>query len=119
MAALPWRGRNWRRTAGPCIAIAIALSAWGVRAQEKAPQEAPSRATVRQASSGGAQPLDFNSAIQHIVFIIKENRSFDNCFGTFPNADGATSGTASTGAVIPLSKTPDRPSRDLDHDFWL
>lgn len=118
MAALPWRGRSWRQAAWPWIAIAIALSAWGVRAQEKAPREAPSRTTVRQDSSGGAQPLDFNSAIQHIVFIIKENRSFDSYFGTFPNADGATSGTVSTGEVIPLGHTPDRPSRDLNHAFW-
>jgi len=37
--------------------------------------------------------LAFQSSIQHIVFILKENRSFDNFFGTFPGADGATSGT--------------------------
>ena len=30
--------------------------------------------------------------IQHIVFIVKENRSFDIYFGTFPGADGATTG---------------------------
>src|SRR5580700_4706185 len=29
----------------------------------------------------GAKPTDFNSAIQHIVFIIKENRSFNEMFG--------------------------------------
>ena len=30
------------------------------------------------------------SVIQHIVFIIKENRSFDEYFGLFPGVDGAT-----------------------------
>jgi phospholipase C len=30
--------------------------------------------------------------IKHIVFIVKENRTFDNYFGTFPGADGATTG---------------------------
>ena len=39
----------------------------------------------------------FRSKIQHIVFIIKENRSFDTYFGTFPGADGATTGLVSTG----------------------
>jgi len=29
--------------------------------------------------------------IKHVVFIIKENRTFDNYFGTFPGANGATS----------------------------
>ena len=93
------------------MAAAIILSAWGARAQEKDLRQA-------QALQKPAQPLDFNSAIQHIVFIIKENRSFDSFFGTFPNADGATSGTISAGLVIPLGHTPDRPSRDLNHDFW-
>lgn len=54
--------------------------------------------------------------IQHIVFIVKENRTFDNYFGTFPGADGATSGTISTGAVIPLGHTPDRV-RDFGHGW--
>ena len=30
------------------------------------------------------------SPITHIVFLIKENRSFDNIFGLFPGADGAS-----------------------------
>jgi phospholipase C len=55
--------------------------------------------------------------IQHVVFIIKENRTFDNYFGTFPGADGATSGTISTGRVIPLAHTPDRTPRDICHEW--
>jgi phospholipase C len=46
-------------------------------------------------------------AIQHIVFIIKENHTFDNYFGTFPGTDGATSGLTSTGQVVPLAPMPD------------
>ena len=45
--------------------------------------------------------------IQHVVFIIKENRSFDNYFGAFPGADGATTGTTSTGQTVPLTHSPD------------
>jgi phospholipase C len=55
--------------------------------------------------------------IKHVVFIIKENRTFDNYFGTFAGADGATSGTISTGDVIPLGHTPDRTPRDISHSF--
>jgi phospholipase C len=47
------------------------------------------------------------SAIRHIVFIISENHTFDNYFGTFPGADGATSGLLSNGQRIPLSPMPD------------
>lgn len=55
--------------------------------------------------------------VEHIVFIIKENRSFDNYFGTFPGADGATRGTISTGQVIPLGHTPDKTAHDIGHGF--
>jgi phospholipase C len=55
--------------------------------------------------------------IQHIVYIIKENRTFDNYFGTFPGADGTTTGVISTGQTIPLGHTPDVMPRDLCHQF--
>jgi phospholipase C len=48
------------------------------------------------------------SNIKHIVFIVKENRSFDNYFGQFPGANGATKGTLSTGTVITLGQSPDK-----------
>jgi phospholipase C len=38
--------------------------------------------------------------IEHVVVVIQENRSFDNFFATFPNADGTTTGEA---AAMPKS----------------
>ena len=35
--------------------------------------------------------------IEHVIFIVKENRSFDEYFRTFPGANGATTATLSTG----------------------
>lgn len=58
------------------------------------------------------------SQIKHVVFIIKENRSFDNYFGTFPGADGATSGPTSTGVTIPLGHTPDKMLHDIGHGWY-
>src|SRR5271168_595812 len=55
--------------------------------------------------------------INHIVFLIKENRSFDNYFGTFPGANGATTGKISTGQVFPLARTADRTAHDLGHSW--
>ena len=70
------------------------------------------------AGSPPAAPVDlFRSKIQHIVFILKENRSFDNFFGTFPGADGATSGVISTGETIRLGHSPNPTPRDLGHDW--
>ncbi len=57
------------------------------------------------------------AAIQHIVFVIKENRTFDNYFGTFPGAEGATGGTISTGRVILLGHTPDTTPRSI-YNGW-
>jgi phospholipase C len=61
-------------------------------------------------------PGAFN-VIQHVVYIIKENHSFDSMFGTFPGANGATSGMTSTGQVVQLQRLVDPPPNDLGH-FW-
>ena len=39
---------------------------------------------------GSLRPIeaDTSSKIQHIVFIVQENHSFDNYFGTYPGANG-------------------------------
>ncbi len=71
----------------------------------------------------GAKPANalqlaaFRSKIQHIVFLIKENRSFDMYFGTFPGAEGATSGMISTGERVTLRHALDRMPRDVGHDW--
>ncbi len=57
------------------------------------------------------------SNIQHIVFLIKENHSFDNMFGTYPGADGATTATIQNGQVVPLGHTPDYPPHDICHTW--
>jgi len=53
--------------------------------------------------------------IQHIVILVKENRSFDNYFGTFPGADGTRVGRLSTGRVVPLIHAPDHTLLDIAH----
>ncbi len=71
-------------------------------------------------SSSGSSPIPPSGTInqiQHIVFIVKENRTFDNYFGTFPGADGATTGELSTGQVIPLGNTPDQTPNDICHTW--
>jgi phospholipase C len=55
--------------------------------------------------------------IKHIIFIVKENRSFDEYFGTFPGANGTTSATLSTGQTITLGETPDTPKHDMGHEW--
>ncbi len=54
--------------------------------------------------------------IKHVVFIVKENRSFDNLFGRFPGADGVTVGS-DYGTPRPLTRAPDRTATDFPHDY--
>lgn len=78
--------------------------------------------SITATASGLTTPATFTEAvkypIKHVVFIVKENRSFDNYFGTFPGANGATEGTISTGQVIALQHMADRPQHDADHTWY-
>jgi phospholipase C len=60
-----------------------------------------------------AQSLD---AVQHIVIILKENHTFDNYFGLYPGADGATTGLQSDGSLVPLTHATDIYP-DIDHTY--
>jgi len=42
--------------------------------------------------------------ITKVVFIVKENRTFDHLFGLFPGADGATTGMTCDGRVVGLRR---------------
>ena len=63
------------------------------------------------------QTVNAPTAIQHTVFIIKENRTFDNYFGGFPGADGAVKGTTSTGKVVNLSPMADSSPINLCNNW--
>jgi phospholipase C len=54
--------------------------------------------------------------IEHFVFIVKENRTFDHMFGRMPGVDGATEGVTCDGTRIPLRRAPDRTT-GVDHSF--
>lgn len=66
-------------------------------------------------------PVDLSSIhtrwpIKHVVFILKENRSFDNLFGRFPGANGATSGS-DHGTIRPLTRATDQRAHDIPHCY--
>jgi phospholipase C len=53
--------------------------------------------------------------IKHIVFVVQENRSFDNLFQGFPGADTSSTGVTSTGATVTLQPLPLENPYDPDH----
>ena len=77
-------------------------------------------------STGGAGTIvPGETPIKHVVFIVKENRTFNNYFATYPGAEGATEGGTircnedgcRDGPVVKLTKGPDVYSHDLTHCF--
>jgi phospholipase C len=56
-------------------------------------------------------------AIKHIVFIIKENRSFDSMFGRFPGANGTTNYRIWNGQSLPMPHQPNNMQLDIQHDY--
>ena len=52
--------------------------------------------------------------IKHVVFIIKENRSFDHLFGRFPGANGVRFGMLD-GRRVRLTPAPDGRTHDIPH----
>ena len=56
------------------------------------PTPVTSAALVSPSSHQSTHGSDTRWPIKHVVFLIKENRTFDNLFGTFPGADGVTFG---------------------------
>jgi phospholipase C len=97
----------WTRLAGfPDLARAERGRSGSSAAGPSGPGPAPSP------SARAANP------IKHVVFIVKENRTFDQYFGLYPGADGTTTGKRFGGAVVPLTKAPDVVPHDLCHAFF-
>lgn len=56
----------------------------------------------------GASIAQAQSQIQHVVIIVKQNKSFDHYFGAFPGVDGATTAPLSNGQVIKMPEANDQ-----------
>jgi phospholipase C len=75
--------------------------------------------------TGGQAIVPGQTPIEHVVFIVKENRTFDNYFATYPGAEGATEGGTircdesgcRDGPVVQLTEGPDIYPHDLTHCF--
>jgi phospholipase C len=74
---------------------------------------------------GGQSALGPDNPIKHVVFLIKENRTFNNYFATYPGAEGSTTGGTlrCTGNVChpgddyELTAAPDIQPHDITHGF--
>ena len=91
----------------------------------------PSRSPEPTSTATGSSPFDpyptpdiasaeqvalARRKITHVVFMVKENRTFDTYFGTYPGADGATRGRTCDGKTVPLVRAHD-VTQGPDHSF--
>jgi phospholipase C len=61
--------------------------------------------------------IDTRWPIKRVVYVMLENRSFNNLFGRFPGVTGTRVGV-SAGREVPLGRCPDWLPGDLPHDRW-
>src|SRR5436190_7314040 len=122
-------GRRGSRTTRPTIPLALVFTlvlaacvSGNAAGQEtsRIPDQLEPAEVVSPTPVGGSSQRTIDlarSRIKHIVFVIKENRTFDTLFGRFPGADGATQGTMCDGSTVPLRHATDRVG-DEGHSFF-
>jgi phospholipase C len=96
----------------------LASASWLLLCASLCGQAAPANAGGSDPNGEVLRSLLGNGKIKHVVFIMKENRTFDHYFGQFPGADGVRTGMTSTGQSIPLWRAPDVMFHDMDHSWW-
>jgi phospholipase C len=79
--------KRFARIAFPIIIVFLVLASVGITIFTM-----KSALVNGQSSQHSFQKHNTTTPIQHIVFLIKENRTFDNYFGAFPGVNGATTG---------------------------
>ncbi|MGZ5301740.1 MAG: alkaline phosphatase family protein, partial [Actinomycetota bacterium] len=71
---------------------------------------------VRRVSPSPTTSIDTRWPIKQVIYVMMENRSFDNLFGRFPGVNGTTVGVK-WGKETPLIRCPDWLPGDLPHDY--
>jgi phospholipase C len=104
--------------------VACVLTSCGSSGAAEAPADGGNDATMTGdapvSGEGGATTDGGNThaakfPVKNVVFMVKENRTFDVYFGKFPGANGATTGTICDGGAVPLQPLLDRSSPDITH----
>jgi phospholipase C len=62
-----------------------------------------------------AQPHTAKFPVDTVIFLVKENRTFDIYFGKYPKANGVTTGRICDGGTIPLAPMLDISTPDITH----
>jgi phospholipase C len=91
----------------PPVFAALFLAACGSR--QTLPPQMQSDAALRELAGTGA------GKIEHVVYIVQENRSFDNLFQGYPGADTVSEGKLSDGKMVKLQAVSLATKYIIDH----
>jgi phospholipase C len=108
-------GLHRRALSAVAIAAAVGLPI-SCSGRADAPAPSPAEAAPSVGPSASASGIETRWPIKHVVFLIKENRSFDHLFGRFPGARGVMVGR-DAGRRRPLVPGIDRLPGDLPHCY--
>ena len=86
--------KSWGFGYSTCVGAAIGLLTGCAQTSIPYMQDG---STLRQLNASGA------GKITHIVYIVQENRSFDNMFQGYPGANTVSSGKLSNGQTVKLA----------------
>jgi phospholipase C len=126
------RVRQRRQTFGAFMVALLAVLTWQFWPSAGTERSGPDGSGGEQGGTnggGGTQsppPGDGENPIQHVIFLVKENRSFDHYFGAYPGAEGAKQGgtiadcdasSFEDGPVVDLEPAPVVMPHDLGHAF--
>jgi phospholipase C len=106
--------RRWSVILSSALLVAAGLIGLGLPG---APADASGKAASAPQASAGIHK------IKHVIWIIQENHSFDNYFGTFPGALGPPPNTClpvlpgAKECVKPFHMSEEDPPRDLHHEW--
>jgi phospholipase C len=117
----------------------IAVLAWATAGEQEGDRAGGTTAPTGPTATGGGNGetgspdgegegpviVPGETPIEHVVFIVKENRTFNNYFATYPGAEGATEGGTiecdedgcRDGPVVQLTQAEDTQPHDLTHCF--
>jgi phospholipase C len=102
-----------RRAAASLLGLACLLAGCAGHPVDGAPFSLPAPQSVRTERLGpSAQPID------HVIYIMQENRSFDDLFQGFKGADTQSWGYDSKGNKVTLQPIGLEATYDLDHSSY-
>jgi len=93
------------------LIAAAALAACGSRASLPAAPAPETRELLQRLTDSGA------GKIEHVVYIVQENRSFDDLFQGYPGADTVSSGKESNGQSLQLQPISLATAYEIDHSL--